>query len=137
MKFTTTDFEERGKNFLPGHLGIKILSVDARKVSAEMQIQQFHLAPNGFLHAGSIITLADSSAGFGCHYNLPSEATGFTTIELKSNHLGTVLEGVLECTATLTHSGKTTQVWDAFVSDKKSGKKLALYRCTQMILYSK
>lgn len=137
MNFTTTDYNERGKNFLPGHLGIEILSVEVGKVTAQMPIQRFHLAPNGFLHAGSVVTLADSCAGFGCVSSLPSQATGFTTIELKCNHLGTLLEGVLECSASLIHSGRTTQVWDAVVSDKNTSNKLALFRCTQMILYPK
>ena len=95
------------------------------------------MAPNGFLHAGSVITLADTSAGYGCIANLPEEATGFTTIELKSNHLGTTLDGTLDCVARPVHLGRTTQVWDATVTHRESGKTLALFRCTQMILYAK
>jgi len=134
-KITADDINERGKDYLPGHLGIQIISVDVGKVSAEMEIKQFHLAPNGFLHAGSVVTFADSCAGFGCAANIPNGANGFTTIELKSNFLGTLLDGVIACSASLVHGGKTTQVWDAIVSDKNSDKRLALFRCTQMILY--
>jgi 1,4-dihydroxy-2-naphthoyl-CoA hydrolase len=93
------------------------------------------MAPNGFLHAGSIVTLADTCAGFGCVAALPEGANGFTTIELKSNHLGTTRDGTLECTATPVHLGRTTQVWDAVVSHRESGRTLALFRCTQMVLY--
>jgi uncharacterized protein (TIGR00369 family) len=69
--------------------------------------------------------------------NLPEGASSFTTIELKSNHLGTAREGVVECVATAAHLGRTTQVWDAVVTDKANGKTIALFRCTQMILYPK
>jgi len=95
------------------------------------------MAPNGFLHAGTIVTLADSCAGYGCLASLPEGATGFTTIELKSNHLGTAREGTIACVATAVHLGKTTQVWDAVVTNKDTGKTIALFRCTQMVIYGK
>lgn len=93
------------------------------------------MAPNGFLHAASVIALADTSAGYGCVANLPEGASGFTTVELKCNHLGTATSGTIECVAMAAHRGKTTQVWDATVSHRESGKTLALFRCTQLVLY--
>jgi uncharacterized protein (TIGR00369 family) len=95
------------------------------------------MAPNGFLHAGSVVTLADSCSGYGCVNSLPQGAAGFTTIELKSNFLGTARAGRVECVAKLVHGGKTTQVWDATVVSVENGKTMALFRCTQMILYPK
>jgi uncharacterized protein (TIGR00369 family) len=95
------------------------------------------MAPNGFLHAGSVVTLADTCAGYGCVANLPEGAVGFTTIELKSNHLGTARDGTVACVAKAVHLGRTTQVWDAVVRHKETGKTLALFRCTQMVLYGK
>jgi 1,4-dihydroxy-2-naphthoyl-CoA hydrolase len=95
------------------------------------------MAPNGYLHAGTVVTLADTLSGYGCVANLPGDATGFTTIELKSNHLGTAREGTLVGVASPLHRGKTTQVWDAVITHKESGRTLAVFRCTQMILYAK
>jgi uncharacterized protein (TIGR00369 family) len=92
------------------------------------------LAPNGYLHAASVIALADTMAGYGTLANLPQGAKTFTTIELKSNFLGTARDGVIACTATPAHLGRMTQVWDAIVTDA-AGRKIALFRCTQMILY--
>ena len=83
------------------------------------------------------MTLADTTAGYGCIVNLPARASGFTTVELKSNHLGTAREGTVDCVAQPAHLGKTTQVWDAVVTHRETGKTLALFRCTQMILYPK
>lgn len=128
-------FNQRGAGRLPGHLGIVITEVKEGQLSAEMVVQPHLLAPNGYLHAGSVVTLADTASGYGCIANLPEGASNFTTIELKSNHLGTAREGVVVCTATVAHLGKTTQVWDAVVSNKATGKTIALFRCTQMILY--
>jgi 1,4-dihydroxy-2-naphthoyl-CoA hydrolase len=93
------------------------------------------MAPNGYLHAGSVVTLADTSAGYGCVANLPPGAVGFTTIELKSNHLGSAEGGTIECVASAVHLGRSTQVWDAIVSHRESGRTIALFRCTQLVLY--
>ncbi|WP_253868591.1 PaaI family thioesterase [Microbulbifer sp. THAF38] len=123
------------KNKFPGLLGIELVKVAEGEVKAEMGVAESHLAPNGYLHAGSVVSLADTACGIGCLANLPEKASGFTTIELKSNHLGTVRDGVVSCTATPVHKGRTTQVWDATVVCKDTGKKLAIFRCTQLILY--
>jgi len=120
---------------LPGHMGIEVTHVSEEKLIAEIEIKPHHMAPNGFLHAGSVVTLADTACGNGCLVNLPEGATGFTTIELKSNHLGTATQGTIICVATPAHSGRTTQVWDATVTHKETGKTIALFRCTQIILY--
>jgi 1,4-dihydroxy-2-naphthoyl-CoA hydrolase len=134
---TPEDFNTFGATYLPGHLGIQITEVSPGKLAAEMPVAPHLLAPNGYLHAGSVVTLADTCAGYGCISNLPEGAQNFTTIELKSNHLGTAREGTIACVATAVHLGRTTQIWDATVTDKASGKTIALFRCTQMILYAK
>jgi 1,4-dihydroxy-2-naphthoyl-CoA hydrolase len=82
-------------------------------------------------------TLADTMCGYGCLLNLPQGASGFTTIELKSNHLGTALDGSVAVAATPLHLGRSTQVWDAVVTHEQSGRTLVLFRCTQMLLYPK
>ena len=133
---TSDQFNQRGADNLPGHLGIIITEVNKSEVRSELPVKKSLMAPNGYLHAGSVVTLADSSAGYGCVAHLPEGATGFTTIELKSNHLGTARDGTIECVARPVHIGKTTQVWDAVVTHRESGKTIALFRCTQMILYA-
>ena len=131
------DFNRIGVGKLPGLLGIVITLVSGSEVRAELAVKETHMAPNGFLHAGTVVTLADTCAGYGCIANLPPGASGFTTIELKSNHLGTAREGTIVGSAKPVHLGKTTQVWDATITHGGSGKILALFRCTQMILYPK
>jgi 1,4-dihydroxy-2-naphthoyl-CoA hydrolase len=134
---TPERFNSAGAGKLPGHLGIVITEVSDSRVAGELPVVESVMAPNGYLHAGTIVTLADTVAGYGCVANLPADATGFTTIELKSNHLGTAREGTIIGVATPVHRGKTTQVWDAVVVHKESGRTLAVFRCTQMILYTK
>jgi uncharacterized protein (TIGR00369 family) len=133
---TAEGFNARSADKLPGHLGIVITEVNTSEVRGELPVTESVMAPNGFLHAGTIVTLADTVAGCGCLAHLPATATGFTTIELKSNHLGTALDGSIVGVATPVHLGKTTQVWDARVTHKESGRTLAVFRCTQLILYA-
>jgi uncharacterized protein (TIGR00369 family) len=102
-----------------------------------MAVRREVMAPNGYLHAASVVALADTSCGYGCVANLPKGASGFTTIELKSNFLGTAREGFIACRATPVHLGRTTQVWDAVVTNGADGGRIALFRCTQMVLWPK
>jgi 1,4-dihydroxy-2-naphthoyl-CoA hydrolase len=127
-------FNGLSEGHLPGLLGIQVLEVAQGRLRAELRVRRELLAPNGFLHAGTVVTLADTACGFGCSAHLPEGAKGFTTIELKSNHLGTALEGTIEVEAQAEHLGRTTHVWDAKVRHRETGKTIALFRCTQMIL---
>ena len=132
---TLAQWNERGREWLPGHLGIEFLAVDPDEIRARMRVEQRVCAWNGFLHAGAIVTLADTCCGYAVVRNLPEAAEGFTTLELKSNFFGTSLEGFVECTATPVHKGRSTQVWDAVVRAEGKPRPLANFRCTQMILY--
>ncbi|MFL6717335.1 MAG: PaaI family thioesterase, partial [Burkholderiaceae bacterium] len=131
MHLTPEHFNSIQNGTLPGVLGLKVTAVGVDGVRATMAITPAHMAPNGFLHAAAVVALADSCCGYGCLSQLPRGASGFTTIELKSNHLGTALEGSIECHARPVHLGRTTQVWDASVTAAGSGKTIALFRCTQ------
>ena len=128
------EFIDAGRGRLPGLLGVEIDSIEDGHVRMRLQLRPELLAPNGYLHAGTVVALADSACGYGCIASLPDGATGFTTIELKTNFLATALEGTLSAESRLVHAGRTTQIWDATVSDD-AGKALALFRCTQLLLY--
>jgi 1,4-dihydroxy-2-naphthoyl-CoA hydrolase len=134
---TAAQFNRAGVGKLPGHLGVVITDVSEARVAGELPVTESVMAPNGYLHAGTIVTLADTVAGYGCLASLPADAQGFTTIELKSNHLGTTRDGTIVAVATPVHLGKTTQVWDAIVTHRESARTLAVFRCTQLILYTK
>lgn len=119
---------------LPDYLGIEFLEAGQGRLLARLAVRHELMAPNGFLHGGTLVALADSAAGYACTAHLPDGATGFTTLELKANFLGTAREGVIECEATAVHLGGTTQIWDATCRLAGKEKPLALFRCTQLIL---
>ena len=134
---TIEQLNARGQGYLPGMIGIEFLTVESGRLSSRLALRPELLAPNGYLHAAVIIALADTTCGYGTFTDLPEGAQNFTTIELKSNFLGTARQGSIACVATRVHGGRTTQVWDAQVTDEISGKTIALFRCTQLILYSR
>lgn len=135
--FTLDAMKERGIGRLPGLVGFRVVEIDDGRIVAELDIRPDLLAPNGYLHAATVIALADTACGYGCLAHLPDGAGNFTTIELKTNFLGTAREGTLACTAKPVHLGRTTQVWDATVSRRDDGGTIALFRCTQMVLWPK
>ncbi len=126
-----------GKDMFPGHMGIVFTSVVPDQVEAEFTITNNHIAPNGFLHGGSVVALADTIAGYASAINLPKGASGFTTVELKTNYLGTAREGVVRGVGTPVHLGRSTQVWDVKILRRSDNKTIALFRCTNMILWPK
>lgn len=134
---SASTFDQSFGGTLPGLLGLEFPESKSGYVRGRMEIKQHHMAPNGFLHAASVIALADSACGRGAMYSRPEGATGFTTIELKTNFLGTAKDGAIEVEARLIHGGRLTQVWDAEVRREGETKPLALFRCTQMLLYPK
>jgi uncharacterized protein (TIGR00369 family) len=134
VELTLAQLQELGSSGFPGLLGIEFREADAGLVRARLALEERHMAPNGYLHAGTVVGFADSGCGYGCILNLPEGATGFTTIELKTNFLRSAQAGTtIDCEARLVHGGRTTQLWDATVSDRE-GRTMALFRCTQLIL---
>ncbi len=135
--FSIARLNAMGQEYLPGTLGLEMTELAQGTLKSRMPVKKLHFAPNEFLHAASIVALADTTCGYATMAHLPAGAQSFTTIELKSNHLGTVREGSIACHATAQHMGRNTHVWDAVITDEATGRKLALFRCTQMILWPK
>jgi 1,4-dihydroxy-2-naphthoyl-CoA hydrolase len=127
----------RSKGRLPGLVGYRVTALEEGKVTAELDVRPDLVAPNGYLHAATVIALADTACGYGCLAHLPAGAESFTTIELKANFLGTATEGTIACVAMPAHLGGTTQIWDAVVTRKADVRKLALFRCTQLVIWPK
>ena len=126
---------QRGSGRLPGLFGFRVTALSDKSLDAELDVRPEILAPNGYLHAATVVALADTACGYGCLAHLPHDAANFTTIELKTNFLGTAREGTIACTARPVHLGRTTHVWDATVYRRDDRRTIALFRCTQMILY--
>jgi len=131
---TIERFHQRQAEFLPGKYGLVVTRVEEGRLDAELTLQPWMMAPNGFLHAASVLLLADTAAGYASIAHLPEKAKNFTTVELKSNFLGTAREGKIRTECVAEHLGRTTHVWSAIVLGPDE-KRIALFRCTQLILW--
>ncbi len=122
------------RGYFPDLLGIENLMAEPQRVRARVPVRRELMGPHGYLHGGTLVSVADSLCGYGTIVNLPDDATGFVTIELKSNFLGTIRHGAMMCEATPAHIGRSTQVWDAVVNAESDNRTLAIFRCSQLVL---
>jgi uncharacterized protein (TIGR00369 family) len=131
---TAEKLHQRQADCLPGRYGLAVTKMEEGRLDAELTVQPWMLAPNGYLHAASVILLADTSAGYASIAHLPDGAKNFTTVELKSNFLATTKDGTIRCECRADHLGRTTHVWSVTVFGP-GDRRLALFRCTQLILW--
>ena len=132
---TPEDFNSRVTGKLSDLLGLNVVKVGRGHIELELTVEKKHLSINDYLHAGAVVTLADTAAGNGCLANLPNNATGFTTIELKCNLISTVTSGKIKCISKCIHAGSTTQVWNSKVVEATTERLIATFSCTQLVLY--
>ena len=120
---------------LPEHLGLVITEVEPGRVVGRFEVRPDLVAHIGFLLAGVVLSVADILCAYGVSTSWPEGASGFTTAEVKCNFMGTLRDGAAVCVAELLHGGRTTQVWDATITNESTEREMAAYRCTQLILY--
>jgi len=98
-----------------------------------MDLEEKHLRPrtNG-VHAGAIVSLADSACGVGCSATLEPGRT-FLTVELKANLIASASSGTVVAEARAIHTGGRTHVWEARIT-RADGKLIAMFTCTQLIM---
>ena len=103
---------------------------------AYLTVRHELIAGTGFLWAPVVITMADALCAFGVNRHWPEGAKSFTTVDCSANFISSAKEGErVTATATPLHTGRTTQIWDARVTNETSGRLMASYRCTQLLLY--
>ena len=131
--FTAAEANTIGEGRFPGLVGLRFLTVEDGHVRVELVVQPHHLAPNGYLHAAVVVAMADTACGYGVRTG-EHGTERFTTLELKTNFVSTALDGIIECDAVARHRGRTTEIWDATVTQGE--RTLAVFRCTQLRLSS-
>jgi uncharacterized protein (TIGR00369 family) len=127
--------EEAPWGLLPSMIGLEMIEVELDRVRGRLETTEQLIAGTGYLWAPVIVGLADALCAAGTGANIPDGAT-FTTVELKTNFLGSARPGeVVVGEAIPAHVGRTTHVWDVTVTNETTGRTIALQRCTQMVLY--
>ena len=122
---------------LLNRLGIELDEDDREQITGRFTVTHDLIAGTGYLWAPVVITLADALCALGVGRNWPEGAASFTTVENKCNFLSSAREDeVVTGRATALHIGRTTHVWDAAIANETTGRPMAAYRCTQLILYT-
>ncbi len=121
---------------LAATLGIRSDSYTAEKVVLSMEWAPSLCTAGGLLHGGVIMALADSAGAACALLNLPDNASGTTTIESKTNFVGSIKSGRVSATSAILHRGGTTIVVETAVRDD-SGKLVAKVTQTQLVLRSR
>ena len=119
---------------VPGMFGLEVIRRDETGAEGRLTVTEPLIAGTGFLFAPVVVGMADMLCAFGMGPGMP-EGGSFTTVELKTNFLSSAKEGeVVHGLATPAHLGRTTQVWDCVVTNETTGRTMALFRNTQLIL---
>ncbi len=120
---------------MPGLVGLVFTHVEVDAVRGHFEVTEPMVAGTGFVFAPAIVTMADTLCAAGTMLHAPEGTESFTTVELKTNFLGTTVQGdVVEGEAHVVHAGRSTQVWDVTARSRDRQRDLALFRCTQMLL---
>ncbi|MEW6403890.1 MAG: PaaI family thioesterase [Chloroflexota bacterium] len=100
---TTMDqLNARGRGCLPGLIGIEFISIEPGQLQSRLTIRPELLALNGYLHAATIVALADTTCGYGTINSLPDGACQMDYESLHLLHEVILLRGAL-CQAVSPH----------------------------------
>ena len=118
-------------------LGIELQPLDPEEdPMARLTVRHDLVAGDGMLWSPVVLALADALCALGVNHHWPRDAAGFSTVDCSANFVAGAQEGdVVMASASPLHTGRSTQVWDAVVTNETTERLMASYRCTQLILY--
>tara|TARA_R110002073_G_scaffold139232_2_gene289399 strand:- start:183546 stop:183965 length:420 start_codon:yes stop_codon:yes gene_type:complete len=121
------------KNTLLETLDIKFVEVHENKVVATMPVTPRVHQPDGVLHGGASVALAETVGSYASFFSMNSDTHMVRGIEISANHVKSISEGVVTATAIPLHKGRTTQLWEIRIEDEK-GQLISLCKLTTIIL---
>ncbi len=108
------------QNTLMQTLEIEYIDIGEDFLTASMPVSPRVHQPDGVLHGGATVALAETVGSAASHVLLGSKETVIRGIEISANHLKSVTSGIVHAKAVLTHKGKTLQLWDIEVRDEEN-----------------
>ncbi len=121
------------KNSLIGSLRISIESIADGEVQASMPVCEQNSRPDGMLHGGANLALAETMAGLGSMLLVDMKEFDVRGIQVSGSHTGSMKEGKVLATAKIIHQGNQTHVWNVDLKDE-SGRLISTARVTNMIV---
>lgn len=105
------------QNTLMETLNIEFIDIGDDFVTAKMPVTSKVHQPDGVLHGGATVALAESVGSVASHIFMDSSEFFIRGIEISANHLKSIKEGEVFAKATFIHKGRTTQLWDIRITD--------------------
>src|SRR5690606_22716608 len=110
---------EMSKNTLIETLGIEFVDLGEDFVLAQMPVTSKVHQPDGVLHGGASVALAESVGSVASHIFLDETEFYIRGIEISANHVKSISEGFVYAKATFLHKGRTTQLWNIRITDEE------------------
>ena len=118
---------------LIGSLGIEFTKIEAGTVEGQMQLSEKNCRPDGILHGGANLSLAETLAGLGSMLLVDVKEFNVLGIQVNGSHTGTLKQGKAFATAKIMHQGNQTHVWNVDVTNEE-GRLISAVRVTNMIV---
>jgi len=122
-----------GTNTLMETLDIKFIDVEENKVVATMPVTSKVHQPDGVLHGGATVALAETVGSYASFLSVDKDTQMVRGIEISANHVKSIKEGLVIATATPIHKGRTTQLWEIRIVDEQD-KLISICKLTTMVL---
>ncbi len=124
------------KNTLMDTLNIQFIEATPEKVIATMPVNARVHQPDGILHGGASVALAETVGSFAAALSINRETHSVRGIEISANHLKSIREGIVTATAIALHRGRTTQLWEIRIVDEKDNL-ISLCKLSTMVIANK
>lgn len=121
------------KNTLMETLSIKISEIGDDFIVATMPVNSKVHQPDGVLHGGASVALAETVGSFASHMFVDNEKYFVRGLEITANHLKSMSKGIVTATARPIHKGKTTHLWEVKLTDEQNDL-VSLVKLTTIVL---
>ncbi|MDG1270447.1 MAG: PaaI family thioesterase [Ulvibacter sp.] len=121
------------KNTLMETLNIEFVDVTQDTVTARMPVNSRVHQPDGVLHGGASVALAESVGSAGAYIFLQDKNVSIRGIEIAANHVKSIRDGFVYAHATILHKGRTTQLWQIRIENQDK-ELISLVKLTTLTL---
>lgn len=123
MRYSKKELLEKcnamSKGTLMETLDIKFIDLGKDYLKASMPVNAKVHQPDGVLHGGATVALAESVGSAASYIFLDTDKLTVRGIEIAANHVKSVREGLVYATATIIHKGRTTQLWSIRITNEE------------------
>ncbi len=130
---TLKQLNKISENTLMQTLDIEYVDFGDDFLVAKMPVTSKVHQPNGILHGGATVALAESVGSAASHLFFDNNEFEIRGIEISANHVKAVKEGFVFATAKIIHKGRTTQLWEIKIHDESS-RLISLCKLTTIAL---